>query len=61
MGKERQSNREAKKKPAKTLTEKRAAKKPKSKSSVAFRYRRADHRVERAERDRGKRKDALAF
>ena len=35
MGKERQSSREAKKKPAKTLTEKRAAKKAK-KASKGF-------------------------
>ena len=36
MGKERQSNREAKKKPAKTLTEKRAAKKEKKAGNKGF-------------------------
>lgn len=36
MGKERQGNREAKKKPAKTLTEKRAAKKAKKESRGFF-------------------------
>ena len=36
MGKERQSNREAKKKPAKSLTEKRAAKKAKKDSRGGF-------------------------
>jgi hypothetical protein len=36
MGKERQSNREAKKKPAKTLTEKRAAKKARKQEQRGF-------------------------
>ena len=36
MSKERQSNREAKKKPAKTLTEKRAAKKAKKEGPGGF-------------------------